>query len=55
MQKLKSDAKKVEIEIDGAKVKILMSKFEILQNQKIDYELDFLSKKYDEMTKIWFW
>jgi hypothetical protein len=38
ISKIRKRAKDLYVQIDGKKVKILMSKFEILQNDKIEKE-----------------
>jgi hypothetical protein len=40
--KIRKQAKEMRVVVDGKKVKILMTKFEILQNDKIIYETDEL-------------
>jgi hypothetical protein len=38
--KIRKRAKEMRVVVDSKKIKILMSKFEILQNQKIVHETD---------------
>jgi len=50
--KIRKKAKELYMVADGKKVKILMTKFEILQNQKIVHENDEIWKLFDNMDKI---
>lgn len=45
-------SKENSIKIDSRRVKILMSKFEILQNHRIEYELDEIQKLYEAEKKL---
>lgn len=54
--KIRKKAKEMRVVADGRKIKVLMSKFEILQNQKINHETDEIWKIYDEMDNLrWKW
>ncbi len=53
--KIRKKVKNLRVISDGKKVKILMSKFEILQNQKINHEIEELSNIYREITKLWWY
>ena len=54
--KIRKRAKEMRVVVDSKKIKILMSKFEILQNQKIVHETDEIWKIYDEMDDMrWVW
>jgi len=50
--KIRKKAKELYMIADGKKVKVLMSKFEILQNQKIFHETAEIWKLFDDMDKI---
>ena len=50
---IRKNAKELNIKMYGKKVKILMSKFEILQNQKIDNELIDIWEIHKEYKKLW--
>ncbi len=50
--KIRKKAKELYMVADGKKVKILMTKFEILQNQKIVHETGEIWKLFDSMDKI---
>lgn len=53
ISKIRKFSKDLNIEIDSKKVKILMSKFEILQNDKIDKENKDLWEIYEKLEKLW--
>ncbi len=54
--KIRKQAKELNIQIDGNKVKVLMSKYEIQQNHKIEYETDKIWNYYNELKKLlWVW
>lgn len=54
--KIRKKAKEMRVNIDWRKVKVLMTKFEILQNQKISHETDELWKIFDNMNVLrWIW
>lgn len=54
--KIRKRAKEMRVVVDWRKIKVLMSKFEILQNQKINHETDEIWKIYDEMDIMrWKW
>jgi len=48
-------SKELDIEMDHKKIKILMSKFEILQNNKIDYEINEIKTIYSKYKKLWWY
>ena len=50
--KIRKKSKELSIQQDSRKVKILMSKFEILQNQKIDHETQEIGKIYWELKNL---
>ncbi|MDD3302689.1 MAG: ABC transporter ATP-binding protein/permease [Candidatus Gracilibacteria bacterium] len=51
--KIRKRSKELKVVIDGKKVKILMSKFEVLQNQKIVHETDEISGIFSELEDLW--
>jgi hypothetical protein len=54
--KIRRKAKELLVIWDWKKIKVLMSKFEILQNQKVIHETDELWKISDELNKLrWMW
>jgi ABC-type multidrug transport system fused ATPase/permease subunit len=53
ISKIRKRAKDLYVQIDGKKVKILMSKFEILQNDKIEKENNELWKIYKNLEDLW--
>lgn len=55
VQDTRLKGKELAIEADGKRVKILMSKFEILQNNKIEKELEDYTKIQMEIRNIWWY
>ena len=53
MMKVRKKTKEYEVEIDKNKVKILMSKFEIQQNDKIKDELNKIEILVEKTRKLW--
>jgi ABC-type multidrug transport system fused ATPase/permease subunit len=53
--KIRKVSKELDIEMDHKKIKILMSKFEILQNNKIDYEIKEIHTIYWKYKKLWWY
>lgn len=54
--KIRKKAKEMRVIVDSKKIKVLMTKFEILQNQKIVHETDELWKIFDNMNSLrWIW
>ena len=51
--KIRRIAKENYIEIDSKRMKILMSKFEIFQNNKINEELNWIETIYKKDKKLW--
>lgn len=51
--KIRKKAKEMKVIVDWKKIKVLMTKFEILQNEKIIYETNEIGKIYDEIDKLW--
>lgn len=49
---IRKDAKEYYMEIDSKKMKILMSKFEIFQNHKIEHELNEIEKVYKKEKQL---
>ncbi|MCK9272751.1 ABC transporter ATP-binding protein/permease [Candidatus Gracilibacteria bacterium] len=50
---IRKDAKEFEIIRDAKRIKILMSKFEILQNDKFGKEIAEISDLHDKMMNLW--
>lgn len=50
---IRKESKKLNIEMDNQKVKILMTKFEIFQNQKINHEISIIWNIHKKYKKIW--
>lgn len=53
ISKIRKEAKDLYIKVDSEKVKILMSKFEILQNNKIENETENLEEIIKKIGKLW--
>lgn len=52
---IRKKVKEIDILISWKEVKILMSKFEIFQNWKINQELNNIEELYEKSRKLWFW
>jgi len=51
--KIRKRSKELKVIVDWRKVKVLMSKFEILQNQKIIHETEEITKIFEEQDTLW--
>ncbi|MDR2640239.1 MAG: hypothetical protein LBC61_02700 [Candidatus Peribacteria bacterium] len=50
---IRKDVKKYQVELDRNKVKVLMSKFEIQQNNKLENELEKINDLVIKETRLW--
>ena len=55
MLTVRKKSKELNVQMDGKSIKILMSKFEILQNKKIDQELTIIGNIFDQLKKLWWY
>ncbi len=53
--KIRKKAKEMRVIVDSKKVKVLMTKFEILQNQKIIHETDEIWNIFDNLDMLRWW
>jgi len=52
-EEFRTQAAETNQEISRKRIQIIMSKFEILQNKKVDYETTRLYSMYDKIAKLW--
>ena len=52
-EEIRTDVAELNQEISRKRIQIIMSKFEILQNKKINHETDKLYSIYDTVAKLW--
>jgi len=52
-EEIRTEVAELNQEISRKRIQIIMSKFEILQNKKINYETDKLYSIYDRVAKLW--